>query len=52
MIHENPQMAVPSPPADEEAETRAALLRLLDLLAERVAQKILQDVDAKDGQAT
>ncbi len=49
MVHEDPQPAVASLPPEEEI--RAALLRLLDLLAEQVAQKILRERDAKDNQA-
>jgi hypothetical protein len=45
----NLQPAAASPPSEEEI--RASLLRLLDLLAEKVAQKILRELDLKDRQA-
>ena len=49
MVPEDPPLVVTSPAPEEEI--RAALLRLLDLLAEQVAQKILRQLDAKDRQA-
>jgi hypothetical protein len=48
MLHEDPHLAVASPPPEEQI--RAALLGLLDLLAERVAQKIRRELDAEDRQ--
>jgi hypothetical protein len=49
MVTEDPPQAGTSPSPEEEI--RAALLRLLDRLAEKVAQKILRELDAKERQA-
>jgi hypothetical protein len=49
MVQEDPNRATAS--SNPAEEIRAALLRLLDLVAEKVAQEILRELEAKERHA-